>query len=165
MRRSTSIITEEPPAAPGTHPAFRGKAITDAPLDRDAYDEVDPVELHLEDPVDRLGREEPDAIDLAAAGHRRLETCQRARIAVAVGRADVGRRQPSVHVVSAPHGRVGPSLERHAVGVELRRVGRGRRRHHVGDAMELRGRQADVEVGPERPRNVCGKKLTQGAGR
>ena len=41
--------------APRTHPAFRGKAITDAPLHWDAYHEVDPVELHLEDSVDRLG--------------------------------------------------------------------------------------------------------------
>src|SRR5262249_52027785 len=60
-------------AAPGTHPAFRDQAITDAELERYAYHEVDPVALHFEDPVDRLRREEPDAIDLAAAGHRRLE--------------------------------------------------------------------------------------------
>src|SRR5262249_24948170 len=33
--------------------------------------------------------------------------------------------------------------------------------HHVGDGMELRGRQADVEVGAQRPRKVRGKELTQ----
>ena len=125
MRRSTSIITNEPPiAAPGTHPAFRGKAITDAPLDRDADHEVDPVELHLEDSVDRLGREQPDAIDLAAAGHRRLEARQRAGIAVAVARADVGA--PPAFGPGRFRGSWSgwSSLERHAVGVELRRVGR-----------------------------------------
>src|SRR5262249_45481956 len=41
-------------AAPGTHPAFRGQAITDAELERYADHEVDPVALHFEDPVDRL---------------------------------------------------------------------------------------------------------------
>src|SRR5262245_30407589 len=56
-------------AAPGGHPAFREQAVTEAPLDRHADHEVNPVELHLEDPVDRLRREEPEAIDLAAAGH------------------------------------------------------------------------------------------------
>src|SRR5262249_46848616 len=78
-------------AAPGTHPAFRGEqAITDAELERYAYHEADPVAWRSEDPVDRLRREEPDAIDLAAAGHRRLEARHRAGIAVAVARADVG---------------------------------------------------------------------------
>src|SRR5207244_4917180 len=77
-------------AAPGTHPAFRGQAITDAELERYADHEVDPVALHFEDPVDRLRREAPDAVDLAAAGHRRLEARHRAGMAVAVGRADVG---------------------------------------------------------------------------
>src|SRR5260370_28750672 len=60
-------------AAPETHPAFREQDITEAPLARHAYHEVDPVALHFEEPVDRLRREEPDAIDLAAAGHPRLE--------------------------------------------------------------------------------------------
>src|SRR5205085_2074887 len=76
--------------AKGTPPSFREQAITDAPLARDADHEVDPVALHFEDPVDRPWREQPDAIDLAVAGHRRLEARQRARIAVAVGRTDVG---------------------------------------------------------------------------
>src|SRR5262249_714546 len=34
---------------------------------RSDYHEVNPVALQIEDPVDRLRREEPDAIDLAAA--------------------------------------------------------------------------------------------------
>jgi hypothetical protein len=54
-------------ATAATHPALREQAITDAYLERYAYHEVDPVAWHVEDPVDRLRREEPDAIDLAAA--------------------------------------------------------------------------------------------------
>ena len=162
MRRSASIITDEPPAPPQEHtrPSV-GEATTDAPPDRDAYHEVDPVELHLEDTVDRLGREQPDASDLAAAGHRRLDARQRAGIAVAVARADVGAPPAFCPGRFRAHGRVGPSSECHAVEVERRRVGRGRLRHHVGDAMELRERQTDVKVGAERPRNVRGKKLAQ----
>jgi hypothetical protein len=53
-------------AAAATHPAFREQAITDTYLERYTYHEVNPVALHFEDPVDRLRREEPDAIDLAA---------------------------------------------------------------------------------------------------
>ena len=121
-------------AAPGTHPAFReegqhlrpGQAITDAELERYAQHEVDPVALHFEDPVDRPRREQPDAIDFAAAGHRRLEARHRAGIAVAVGRADVGA-PPALGpaaFMQRLHGRAGEGLERHAVGVELGQVGR-----------------------------------------
>src|SRR5262245_60565728 len=67
-------------AAPGTHLTFREQAITDAELDRYADHDVDSIALHFEDPVDRLRREEPDAIDLAATGHRRLEAGYRAGI-------------------------------------------------------------------------------------
>ena len=87
-------------AAPAT-PAFRGQAITDAHLERYAYHQVDPVALHFEDPVDRLRREEPDAIDLAAAGHRRLEGATGAGIAVTVARGDVGAQPALGQVVSA----------------------------------------------------------------
>src|SRR4029079_8210177 len=106
-----------------THPVFREQAITDADLERYADHEVDPVALHFEDPVDRLRREEPRAIDLATAGHRRLEARHRAGIAVAVGRADVGAPPALGPAGFEWGGRVGPSLERHAVGVEMRRVG------------------------------------------
>src|SRR6202011_899585 len=105
-------------AAPGTHPAFREQAITDAHLERYSYHEVDPVALHFEDAVDRLRREEPDAIDLAAAGHRRLEARHRAGIAVAVGRADVGA-PPALGPTpfhARRHGRVGPSLNATLLG-------------------------------------------------
>src|SRR6185369_2569357 len=88
MRRSTSIITAG--AAPGTHPASREQAITDAELERYADHQIDPVALHIEDPVNRLRREEPFAIDLATAGYRRLKARRRAGIAVPVGRANVG---------------------------------------------------------------------------
>src|SRR3989440_10580747 len=85
-------------AGPETHPAFRyegqylwpGQAITDAYLERYAQHEVDRVALHFEDPIDRPRREQPDAVDFAAAGHRRLDARHRAGVAVAVGRADVG---------------------------------------------------------------------------
>jgi len=46
---------------------LREQALTDANLERHAYDEVDPVALHFEDPVDRVLREGTDAIDLGAA--------------------------------------------------------------------------------------------------
>ena len=125
MRRSTSIITNEPPyTAPGTHPAFRGKAITDAPLDRDAYHEVDPVELHLEDLVDRLGREEPDAIDLAAAGHRRLEARSERALPWPLAAPMSARRQPSVQVVSAVMAGLVIVLNATLLRVELHRPGR-----------------------------------------
>src|SRR5262249_11899208 len=71
-------------AAPGTHPAFREQAITDAELERYADHEVDPVALRFEDPVDRLRREKPDAIDLAAPRQRRPEARPQAGIAVPV---------------------------------------------------------------------------------
>ncbi len=74
------------------------------------------------------------------------------------------RRQRSVqlHFDVRRHDRAGEGLERRAVGVEVGRVGRLRRpRHHVGDAMELRGRQADVEVGAQRPRDLRGEELAQ----
>src|SRR5258707_10204337 len=99
-------------ASAETHPAFREQDITEAPLARNAYHEVDPVALHFEDPVDRLRREEPDAIDLAAAGHRRLEARQRAGIAVAVARADVGAPPAFGPSRFRRHGRVGHRLER-----------------------------------------------------
>jgi hypothetical protein len=83
-------------------------------------------------------------VRLPAASQRRLEACHRAGIAVAVGRADVGAPPALGPAILRPHNRVGPSLERHAVGVELRRVDRERQRHHVGDTVELRGRQTDV---------------------
>ena len=96
--------------------------------------------MHFEDPADRLRREQPNAIDFAAAGHRRLEAGHRAGIAVAVSRADVGAPPalgPAPFHVRL-HGRASEGLERRAVGVELGRVGWLRRpRHHVGDAMEL----------------------------
>src|SRR5436190_23016763 len=122
MRRSTSMATSEPPVPPKTHTRPSGaRPITDAPLARGTDHEVDPVALHFEDPVDRLRREEPDAIDLAATGHRRLEARQRAGIAVAVGRADVGTPPAfGPAVFRCESGRVGPNLERHTGGVELR---------------------------------------------
>ena len=56
--------------------------------------------LHFEDPVDRRRREEPDAIDFAAAGHRRLEARNERALPWPLAAPMSARRQPSVQVVS-----------------------------------------------------------------
>ena len=41
-------------------------------------------------------------------------------------------------------------------------VERLRRRHnHVGDSLEFRGRQADMEISAQRSRNLCRKEFAQ----
>ena len=120
MRRSTSITPTSRQNRQRHTPAFREQAITDAQLARYADHEVDPVTLHFEDPIDRLRREEPDAIDLAA-GHRRLEGATERALPWPLPAPMSARRQPSVQVVSGGHDRVAHRLERHAVAVQLHR--------------------------------------------
>ena len=124
--------------------------------------EVDPVALHFEDPVDRLRREQPDAIDLAAAGHRRLEGATERALPWPLAAPMSARRHSGV--LQTDGSITGPTknLKPGSSGSMLSRSNSmRRRRHHVGDAMELRGRQADVEVGAQRPRDLVGKELAQ----
>ena len=63
-----------------------------------------------------------------------------------------------VHV----QGRTSNGLVGRAVGVEPGQVNWLRwPRHHVGHAVELRRRQADVEVGAQRPRDLRGEELAE----
>jgi hypothetical protein len=140
-----------------------GQAVAEPEPLGHAEHEVDVVALRVEDPVDRGGRQQLHAVDGAAVGDRRLHLRDRAGVAVAVGRTDVGL---------APLGGPRDARPRAPDPVKVRTIGlvRSSVARSIGsggggttgrDAVELGGRQADVEVGADRTGDLRREELAE----
>ncbi len=122
-----------------------------------------PSALHVEDEVDRLLAEQPDAVDLAAAGERGQDACDGSGVAVAVRRTDV-RGPPGRGVRGCRrHRRARQGLVGGTGCREGGRIGRRRgRRHDVRDPRPVRFGCACLEVRSQRASDLLGDELPQG---
>ena len=129
----------------GTEPVSRAQA------ESGAQDKVDAVGLLLEDGFASLGRQQPGAGQLTAAGHDGLDQSHGPGIAVSVGGRDLGPAPGFGPRFGPRHGRIEQRPAGDGVGQgrhvdEAGQVGRD----HPGHAGVLLGRETDVEVSTER---------------
>ena len=135
-------------------PVVEPEAEAHAEADAELEHEVLPVALLLEHPRDRLRAHQPDAVDRAAARQRRVDAGHRPGVARPAGGRDLG----APPFAGARLGGVDEAAEERAagdrLGIELLVGQVDDRRDQLGDTVVLGGREADVEVGAERARDL-----------
>jgi alpha,alpha-trehalase len=139
-----------------------GQPVADAPAQRHAHDYVGAVDLLIEDQLDGLRAQQPDAVDFSALRQDGHDAGDRPRVAVAVSGPDVGVA-PALGVgVVREDRRTGKGLDDRAVAAKSFQVERQRRRRDDGrDALPVTLGGADLEVCPERARDLLGHELLE----
>lgn len=157
-RHAGRRIDHDEGAAPAA-PAVCGAeaAVAEAPAHRHAEDAVLAGVLLLEGPCAGCRGQEPDSVHRARAGHRRLDEGDRAGVAEAARRGDLGPAPgDAVAVPEADPGRSGGGrvLVRRSGDVVLVLTVR---RDGERDAVVVLGGQPHPEVGAERPGHLVGE--------